>query len=44
MIVRQGNKLDWHYIREQLEPLVELKDSLGILDELERRRIEFGQD
>ena len=44
VIVRQGNKLDWNYIREQLAPLAELKDSPVILDELERRRMEFGQD
>jgi len=41
VIVRQSGKLDWNYIREQLEPLAELKDSPAILNELERRRIEF---
>jgi len=41
VIVRQVGKLDWNYIREQLEPLAELKDSPAILNELERRRIEF---
>ena len=41
VIVRQAGKLDWNYIREQLEPLAELKDSPAILNELERRRIEF---
>jgi hypothetical protein len=44
VIVRQAGKLDWNYIREQLEPLAELKDLPGILDELERRRIEFDNN
>lgn len=43
VIVRQAGKLDWSYIRAQLEPLAELKDSPAILTELERRRIEFEQ-
>jgi len=32
--------LDWDYVRHQLAPLVELKDSPEILGELERRRLE----
>ena len=40
-IVRQTGKLDWNYIREQLQPLAELKETPQILDELEARRIEF---
>lgn len=40
-IVRQTGKLDWDYIWEQLQPLAELKESPGILDQLEGRRIEF---
>ncbi|MDQ3665837.1 MAG: nucleotidyl transferase AbiEii/AbiGii toxin family protein [Acidobacteriota bacterium] len=43
IIVRQTGKLDWNYIREQLRPLVELKDSPEILDQLELRRTEFEQ-
>jgi hypothetical protein len=43
VIVRQAAKLDWTYIHEQLAPLVELKGSPGILDELERRRLEYEQ-
>ena len=43
VIVRQTGKLDWQYIREQLAPLAELKDSPQILDDLERRRTEFEQ-
>jgi hypothetical protein len=42
-IVRQTGKLDWAYIREQLRPLAELKESPEIVDQLERRRIEFEQ-
>ncbi len=41
IIVRQTGKLDWNYIREQLQPLAELKDAPEILDQLEARRIEF---
>ena len=41
IIVRQTGKLDWNYIRQQLQPLAELKESLEILDLLEQRRIEF---
>jgi hypothetical protein len=40
-IVRQTGRLDWGYIREQLRPLAELKEAPEILDELERRRVEF---
>ena len=43
IIVRQTGKLDWNYIREQLRPLAELKDSPEILQQLEARRIEFEQ-
>ena len=40
-IVRQTGKLDWNYIREQLQPLAELKEAPEILDQLEARRVEF---
>jgi hypothetical protein len=43
VIVRQTDKLDWNYIREQLRPLAELKNEPEILDQLEARRIEFEQ-
>ena len=43
IIVRQTGKLDWNYIREQLQPLAELKEMPDILDQLERRRVEFEQ-
>jgi hypothetical protein len=33
----------WDYIREQLQPLAELKDAPEIMDQLEARRIEFEQ-
>lgn len=41
VIIRQTGKLDWSYIRSQLKPLAELKGAAEILDELEKRRIEF---
>ena len=43
VIVRQTGKLDWIYIRAQLRPLAELKESPEILEQLERRRMEFEQ-
>jgi len=43
MIVRQKGKLDWDYIREQLAPLAELKDSPGIMEQLEALRVEFDR-
>lgn len=41
IIVNQTGKLDWDYIREQLQPLAELKEAPQILDQLEARRVEF---
>jgi len=41
VIIRQTGKLDWSYIRRHLTPLAELKGAPEILDELERRRVEF---
>jgi hypothetical protein len=41
IIVRQTGKLDWDYIREQLQPLSELKEAPEILEQLEARRLEF---
>ncbi len=41
IIIRQGGKLDWVYVRRQLRPLAELKEAPQIMDELERRRLEF---
>ena len=41
IIVRQIGQLEWDYIHAQLAPLAELKESPGILDQLEQRRIEF---
>jgi hypothetical protein len=38
-IVRQGDAaLDWRYIRQQLAPLLELKEQPGLLNELEALR------
>ena len=41
IIVRQTGKLDWNYIRDQLQPLAELKEAPEILNQLEERRVEF---
>lgn len=41
IIVRQTGKLDWSYVRQHLKPLAELKDAPEIVNELERRRLEF---
>ena len=41
VIVRQTGKLDWSYVRRQLQPLAELKEAPEIIEELERRRVEF---
>lgn len=43
IIVRQTGNLDWKYISDQLRPLAELKGAPELLDELERRRVEFEQ-
>ena len=41
-IVRQGDaKLDWRYIREQLVPLLELKERPDLLDQLEKLRAQI---
>jgi hypothetical protein len=44
IIVRQTGKLDWTFIWEHLRPLTELKESPHIIEQLERRRIEFETD
>jgi nucleotidyltransferase AbiEii toxin of type IV toxin-antitoxin system len=41
IIIRQGTNLDWTYVLSELKPLVELKGDSEILEQLERRRIEF---
>jgi hypothetical protein len=41
VIIRQTGKLDWPYILGQLQPLAELKEAPEIIEELERRRVEF---
>jgi hypothetical protein len=38
VIIRQAGRLDWSYIREQLAPLLELKEQPELWDELVRRR------
>ena len=41
ILIRQSGHLDWSYIHSQLQPLVEIKESPEILDELAKRRIEY---
>jgi hypothetical protein len=41
VIIRQTGQLDWTYVRQQLEPLAELKKAPEILAALEQRRREF---
>ena len=43
IIVRQTGKLDWSYIRGQLQPLAELKEEREIMNELEQRRLALEQ-
>ena len=38
ILIRQGEHLDWVYIRTQLDPLAELKDAPELVDKLERMR------
>lgn len=44
IIIRQGDRLDWPYVREQLAPLVELKESPEILRRLDQLRRRFGHE
>ena len=41
IIIRQTGNLDWPYIHEQLDPLVELKEAPAILEELEKGRTQL---
>ena len=41
LIIRQSGTIDWAYVRQQLAPLVELKEAPEILDQLERRRVDL---
>lgn len=41
IIVRQTGKLDWDYVRAQLQPLIELKDTPETLDHLKNLRIKL---
>jgi hypothetical protein len=34
IVIRQGDRLEWHYIEQHLRPLVELKEEPEILDRL----------
>ncbi len=39
VLLRQQGRLEWPYIRNQLAPLVELKEAPQILEQLERRLV-----
>ncbi len=41
IIIRQLERLDWSYVREQLAPLAELKEAPELVGKLERRRAEL---
>ncbi len=41
IIIRQSERLDWSYVREQLAPLAELKEAPELVGKLERRRAEL---
>ena len=41
IILRQAGTIDWAYVRLHLAPLVELKEAPAILEQLERRRVEW---
>jgi len=41
IIVRRGAALNWGLITAELSPLAELKGAPEIMEQLERRRIEF---
>lgn len=40
VLIRQTGQLDWTYIRRELRPLAEAKEDPGILERLERLRLE----
>ncbi len=44
ILIRQAAHLDWHYIRAQLAPLVELKEMPEILDTLDTLRARANDD
>jgi hypothetical protein len=44
VIVRQGDELDWPYVRAQLTPLAELKEEPELVDELEKRRTKIAEE
>lgn len=43
ILIRQTGKMDWNYIRQQLTPLAELKEMPELVEQLERRKLEFEQ-
>ena len=44
VLIRQGDRLDWNYILEQLRPLCELKNAPGIVDRLEELRESLSRE
>jgi hypothetical protein len=44
VVIRQGSRLDWPYVRTQLAPLAELKEAPELMDKLEqvRARLDAG--
>lgn len=44
IIVRQAGRIDWAYVRDQLLPLLELKEQPEIWEELEQRRAKLEAD
>lgn len=43
IIIRQTGLLDWDHVRQQLAPLVELKEAPEIVDRLEKRRMDLDR-
>ena len=43
IIIRQSDNIDWAYVRDQLAPLVELKEAPEILNRLDQRRAELDR-
>jgi len=44
VILRQGARLDWQYVRAELAPLCELKESMEIVERLEELRRKLQAD
>jgi len=42
IIIRQNNSLDWEYILNHIQPLADIKEAPGIIDQLEKLKNELG--